>query len=317
MTIPTRPAILSDLEPGAGSLQDARRWCAARCNHYENFSLASFLFPARLKPGLQGIYAFSRFSDDLADSPPPGHEDQDSTEQRRQRLEHWRSLVADLPKSAALHPILLVLAEDMPAYGYPREELLALLDAFLRDQEPQPFIDDTELQAYCRGSAAPVGRLLLALNGITPDRREDFAELTALSDRVCTGLQLANFWQDVSRDLPVRRLYVPIRRLADHGLPQDPEQLLLARAEFRPLLNDLLDWAEAELNAGEELAARLPFRFGLDVRLFMGGGLAICRSVRELGEAVLWQRPHVDRRAKRTIALRGLIESLRLRRAAS
>ncbi len=267
--------------------------------HYENFALASFLLPRQLLPGLHGIYAYSRFSDDLADEAPPAGED--SRANRRERLQTWRKMVQELPAASHRHPILHVMAEDIPRYGYPAEELLHLIDAFLRDQDEKPFSNMDELMAYCRGSAAPIGRLLLALHGFEPNGAD--AELALLGDKLCAGLQLANFWQDLSRDLPLGRCYLPLDLLEEYGLSADHVELQMAGAAFRPLLRQLLDEAEALLDEGAMLAQKVPFRFGLDIRLFAGGGRLIVKKTRLLGESVLWNRPVVSTADKRQLAL--------------
>ncbi len=307
MSAESLPAHLSDLAPGTASLAASRDWCRAMSSHYENFALASFLFPRDLRPALHGIYAFSRFSDDLADEAPPAGED--TRAHRRERLQTWRRMVTELPAGAHRHPILHVLAEDMPRFGYPADELLHLIDAFLRDQDDKPYASMDELMDYCRGSAAPVGRLLLALHGFEPSGKDE--ELTLLGDQLCAGLQLANFWQDLSRDLPVGRCYLPLDLLEKHGLPTDPAEIQMAGREFRPLLNQLLEIAEALLAKGELLARQVPFRFALDLRLFAGGGQLIVKKTRLLGESVLWSRPQVAAAEKRQLAVSALWKSLK------
>jgi squalene synthase HpnC len=282
---------------------EVRRICA----HYENFSMASILLPPRLKPPMRSIYAFARFSDDLADEEDglAAHVARTGlslAELRRQRLRHWSTLLDGLPATAGRHPILMALAEDAARHALPIDECRQLLDAFLLDQEPPDFPDDDAVLAYCRRSAAPVGRLLLALNGLN-EQRPDWSQIADLSDRVCAGLQLANFWQDLSRDLPSGRLYVPRRRLAAHGLPTDPLALQQAGVKAAPLLQDLAAWAREQLSAVDQLAPRLPWRFSLDVRLYAGGGLAIVARTEALGPAVLTRRPVLGALIKFRVAL--------------
>lgn len=303
MGAPTHDPLLSDLEPGCAELNEARAWCAGLCRHYENFSLASWRFPARLRPALQTIYAFARFSDDLADEPLPGLSGEALRAARRRRLEHWARLLEGLPATAERHPVLLALAHDAPLHGLPLEECRRLLTAFLRDQGEPDFPDDAALLDYCRHSAAPVGRLLLALRGVRRPPAEQ-EQLEAWSDAVCAGLQVANFWQDLSRDLPEGRLYVPRSRLARHGLACDPEALRDAGTAAAPLLEELLDWAQQLLAAADPLSSALPANFALDVRLFAGGGRAVVRKSRRLGAGLLLQRPRLSKWDKILVALR-------------
>lgn len=312
----SEPTSFPDLEPGCAGLAEARAACAALCGHYENFSLASFLFPARLRPALQSIYAFSRFSDDLADEPLGGLSGEGLRLTRRARLQHWLRLLDGLPGSATRHPILFALWEDARRHGLPLEECRRLLLAFLADQAPPDYPDDEAVLAYCRNSAAPVGRLLLALHGVST-AGPDGPRLLSLSDEVCAGLQLANFWQDLSRDLPTGRLYVPRTRLAQHGLAADPDLLLSSGEAARPLLAELLEWADSLLASAEPLARLLPRRFALDVRLFAGGGRSVCRQSARLGSDLLRIRPQVGRARKLGLALRALLATGLSQRGAS
>jgi squalene synthase HpnC len=301
--MPPLPAHLIDLEPGCENLARARAHVAGLCRHYENFSLSSLFLPPRLRPALSSIYAFARFSDDLADETPPVQvAGLTLPELRRLRLEHWLELLDGLPTSAARHPILLALDEDARRHGLPLAECRRLLLAFLRDQDPPDYPDDAAVLAYCRDSAAPVGRLLLALNGLG-EADAHYTRLAPLADALCAGLQLANFWQDLSRDLPAGRLYIPRDRLAAHGLPVDPARLPAAGPAFAPLLRELADWARVLLLKGRGLARHLPWRFALEVRLFAGGGLTVVERVERLGARILTERPVLTRRDRWRIAL--------------
>lgn len=304
------PSAVADLEPGVTSPAQARAYVRTLCGHHENFSLASIFLPPRLRPPLRSIYAFSRFSDDLAD------EDEGLSaraallglslpELRRHRLLHWATLLEALPESKDRHPILHCLWEDAQHFHLPLEECRHLLDAFVQDQDPPNFPDDHALLAYCRRSAAPVGRLLLALNGMNP-RQTGWAAVADASDRVCAGLQLANFWQDLSRDLPAGRLYIPIHRLRQHGLPEDAPRLAAVGKAADPLLNELLDWAQDLLASGWDLSRQVRGRFGLEIRLYTGGGMEILRKSRCLGSDLWRVRPRISGWDKLRIGMRAL-----------
>lgn len=305
------PDWAADLEQPVASERAARAEVLRLCAHYENFSLASVFLPRHLRPALRSIYAFARFSDDLAD------EDQGLTimaqrlgwtlpQLRRARLQHWVGLLEGLPQTAQRHPVLFCLWADAQGHHLPLDECRKLLEAFLQDQEPADFPNDQAVLDYCRNSAAPVGRLLLALNGI----REEHAHWEAIaraSDAVCAGLQLANFWQDLSRDLPAGRLYIPAQRLAEHGLAADVQSLMLAGDRISPLVGDLLDWAQSLLDEGQSLAAHLPWRFALEIRLYCGGGQAVLKACRRLGPALLDHRPTVGRLDLMGIGVKALL----------
>jgi hydroxysqualene synthase len=298
-------ACLADLEPGCTGLAAAQAWCRRQLGHYENFSVAGWLLPAGSRPALAAIYAFARFSDDLADEDPPlPAEGMSSLELRTWRLSRWRELVEGLPATAGRHPILLALTDALDRHALPREALLDLLSAFEQDLRVTGYGDDEALLDYCRRSAAPVGRLMLALFGLRAHAPR-FGELAAWSDEICTGLQLANFWQDLSRDLPAGRCYVPRRRLARHGLPQTAAELLLTPVDLAPLQRELLAWARERIEAGLPLAGALGGRPGFAVRVFAGGGLAILGRAAQVGD-LRRERPHTCALRKAGVAIRAL-----------
>jgi len=304
--IPVPPAAcLADLEPGCADLDDALAWCRAATTHYENFSVAAWLVPPTARPALAAVYAYARFSDDLADEEPPLAAPGFSREQLRlARLARWRELVEGLPATADRHPALRAVEAAATAHALPRRALTDLLDAFAQDQTVTGYEDDAALLDYCRSSADPVGRLLLALFG-RREREPGFARLAAWSDAVCSGLQLANFWQDLSRDLPAGRCYVPRTRLRRHGLPVDAAGLLATAGELRPLQAELLAWTRGLLLSGLPLAAALGGRPGFAVRVFVGGGLAALRGAARVPD-LRRRRPAVGRAAKAAIVLGAL-----------
>lgn len=305
--IPSPPAAcLADLEPGCSSLSEAQVWCRRALAHGENFSVAGWLVPRASRPALAAVYAYCRFSDDLADEAPPLAAPGLSLETlRAARLERWRQLVEGLPGTAERHPILLAVEDAARKHALPRRALVELLSAFDQDQRVFAYEDDEALLDYCRRSADPVGRLLLALFGVREDEPR-FETLAAWSDAVCTGLQLANFWQDLSRDLPAGRCYVPAARLRRHGLPTDAAGLLAADADPGPLQAGLLAWARERLEAGLPLADALGGRPGFAVRVFAGGGLAVVERAGRVPD-LRRRRPATGAATKAAVALAALL----------
>ena len=175
------------------------RWLAT--SHYENFHVVSFLLPKRLHQDFYNVYAYCRWSDDLAD------EIGDTAESLR-LLAWWRGELDAMYAGRATHPVFAALAPTVAQYGIPRQPFSDLLDAFVQDQTVTRYRNWEELFGYCRNSANPVGRLVLYLGGYSDDARQ------RLSDATCTALQLANFWQDVTVDLLKDRVYIP---LDDYG----------------------------------------------------------------------------------------------------
>ncbi len=296
-------AVLADLEPGCGSSEEAQAFCQSLCGHYENFTVGSHLFPRQQRPSLEAVYAYARFADDLGDEVPPLIPNGWSLPQVRvARLDHWRTLSADLAQHKHAHPILLALHEALERESLELQPFLDLISAFRQDQWRLRYESDVQLLDYCCRSADPVGRIMLQLFGIRPgDHR--WARAAMYSDDVCSALQLANFWQDLSRDLTEGRCYIPRNRLKRHQLSSLPRNILKSGERFDPLLKELCAWSRQMLRSGDRLLPLLPRRARFEVSLFIGGGDAILDAVEGLGHKVLKQRPHVGGGRKLRIAL--------------
>ena len=171
------------------------RWLAT--SHYENFHVASVLLPKRLHQDFYNVYAFCRWADDLGD------ELGDAAESLR-LLAWWREELEAMFGGEARHPVFVALKETVERHRLPREPFEDLIAAFVQDQTVHSYEDWGDLWSYCRCSANPVGRLVLRLCGYADERRDRW------SDAICTGLQLANFWQDVAVDLTKDRIYLPM-----------------------------------------------------------------------------------------------------------
>src|SRR3989442_3146162 len=171
------------------SLREAQDFCARLAReHYENFPVASWLVPARVRPAVQAIYAFARIADDFAD--------EDVHEGRRlDRLDEWQGMLDDCYRGEAIHPVFVALRAAVERFDLPRQPFVDLLTAFRMDVTQRRYPDQEALAAYCRLSANPIGRLLLRLFDL------DSPTLERQSDAFCTALQLANHWQDVAVDL--------------------------------------------------------------------------------------------------------------------
>ena len=255
-------------------------------DHYENFPVASVLCPPALRRAVVAIYVFARTADDIAD------EGRATPAERREALEAYRAELAlalgGRPDAAAPHARVFVpLAAAIERHALPAAPLHHLLDAFSHDTHNPMYRDRAELLGYCRLSANPVGRLLLHLYGV-----RDATSLRQ-SDAICSALQLANFWQDLSVDLPRGRLYLPLADAARHGLTQQA----LLRGEDTPALRrlvmELVAWARTLMLEGAGLATTLPGRAGWELRLVVQGGLRILERVERMGGASVARRPTV------------------------
>jgi squalene synthase HpnC len=266
--------------------------------HYENFPVASWLCPPGLRPAVRAIYWFARTADDIADEgDAPGA-------QRQATLAAYRD---DLMKAAAGRPgsgrwagVFDPLAQIIAAHRLPLPLLAALLDAFEEDTRHAGYADRAALLQYCSRSANPIGRLLLHLHGL------DDPALLRQSDAVCTALQLINFWQDLSVDVPRGRVYVPRADAAAHGTtPADCQRAPHADAS-RALVRELCAWAQALMLEGAPIALAVPGRVGWELRFVVQGGLRILAKIAAMNFASFARRPRLHAADHLTIGLRAL-----------
>ncbi|VTU28490.1 squalene synthase HpnC [Variovorax sp. PBL-H6] len=266
---------------------------AAAPAHYENFPVASWLCPPRLRPPIAAIYAFARTADDIAD------EGEAAAAERLGDLRAYRAQLAAAASGAALSArwpeVFGPLAQAIRDFALPESLLADLLSAFIQDiektRDQAGYADRNELLDYCRRSANPIGRLLLHLYGV------DDARALAESDAICSALQLINFWQDLSVDLPRGRYYLPAAELASHGLTFEDCRAFRPLAPPAPppsaiaLVAAQVAWARALMNEGAPLVHRLPGRAGWELRFVVHGGLRILDKIEALGFDTWSQRP--------------------------
>jgi squalene synthase HpnC len=259
--------------------------------HYENFPVASLLLPAHLRPAVRAIYRFARTADDVADEGDAPPED---------RLRELEALGLDIDGLDASGTRWPDLAAAVSEHRLPLSLLHDLLSAFAQDVTTRRYADYPALLDYCRRSANPIGRLLLALY-----RREE-PGLLAMSDAICTGLQLTNFWQDVAVDWDKGRVYLPRDDLARFDV--DEAQIASRRVDdrWRALMAFEVARARALLHGGAPLAAALSGRIGLELRLVVQGGLRILERIDATGGDVFRRRPELSARDWTLMGLRAL-----------
>ena len=276
------------------SLAEARQWCKALAeSHYENFHVATTLLPTRLRVHFHAVYAFCRVSDDLGDEVP-------DRALASKLLANWHAMLVECFEQPgnSRHPVYVALHESIAACDLPMEPFVSLIRAFQQDQLKTRFAAMPELEAYSADSANPVGRLVLMLCGY----REP--ELFALSDETCTGLQLANFWQDVQEDLLERdRVYLPADRMAAHGVTEAMLRAGVSTPQYRSLLKEMVDDARTRLLRGAPLIDCVDRELAGTLRLFSAGGLAILRGVERIDYNTLERRPEVSRGEKLALLL--------------
>lgn len=260
-------------------------------SHYENFPVASVLCPPRLRPAIAAIYWFARTADDIAD------EGEARPAQRLQELAACRddlfAAAEGRPGSGRWPEVFGALQPVIAEFDLPVALLADLLSAFEQDVVKQRYATEAELLDYCRRSADPVGRLLLHLYGVHD------AESLGQSDSICSALQLINFWQDLSVDIPRGRIYIPRELWAVHGV--DEAQLMTR--EVTPSTTKLIaacaGSARARMLKGLELPATVARRLGgfdgwraaLELRCVIQGGLRILDKMAAMDHRTLAQRP--------------------------
>lgn len=262
---------------------------APAVTHYENFPVASWLCPPALRPAVAAIYWFARTADDIAD------EGDATPDARLDALAAYRAdlaaLYTDGPSSQRWPGVFGPLAEARRRHRLPHQPLDDLLDAFVQDVHRTAagtgYANRTELLDYCDRSASPVGRLMLHLYGIADP------EALRQSDAICRALQLINFWQDLSVDIPRGRHYLPRADCTAHGASQADLLALRSTPENARLIAECAQQARATMQRGAPLVHRLPGRAGWELRLVVQGGLRILDKVDALRGGSLHTRPRL------------------------
>jgi len=268
------------------SRRRSRRYCRRLAkHHYENFTVVSRLVPRSLRQHFCNVYAYCRWADDLADE--TGDPDRSLI-----LLDWWEKQLHDCYACQPHHPVFVALADTVRKFEIPPEPFVDLLVAFRQDQRVTRYENFAQLLEYCRYSANPVGRLVLHLGQChTPAR-------VRLADSICTGLQLANFWQDVARDWDRGRIYLPMAECRRFGYDQSHFAGRECNEAFRRLLAVQVEQAEGWLRRGMPLIEKMPPELRLQVALFIHGGLAVLDAIRRRDFDVWTSRPKIPKMTK-------------------
>ncbi|MDA7904715.1 squalene synthase HpnC [Rhodopirellula sp.] len=266
-------------------------------SHYENFLVASILLPKELRQPFYDIYAFCRTADDLAD-------ESRNPEEALRGLGRWQQQL-DLAFEGQPEELLFVALEaTVRKYEIPKQPFDDLLDAFRQDQHRNRYESMSELFDYCRRSANPVGHIVLHLgHSCTAGNR-------ILSDHICTGLQLVNFWQDVARDFAMGRIYVPREQMRKFGVEEEMFGQTSTAEPLRRLLASECERAEKLFHLGLPLAESVKPWLANDVKLFAHGGLQTLRAIHRIDYDVLGSRPTVGKLQQFGLVLRALLRRL-------
>ncbi len=250
--------------------------------------------PREHRPAFQSIYAFCRWSDDLGD------EVGDPALSLR-LLDWWRGELRAMYQGQTRHPVMIALAETVARYAIPIGPFEALIDAFVQDQTVTEYLTYSQLLDYCTRSANPVGHLVLHVASAFTE------ENARLSDATCTALQLANFWQDVARDLAIGRIYLPREDRQRFGYADDDLRALRFTPAFAGLMKFQVERTRQLLQEGRALVPRIPGELAVDIDLFSRGGLAILDRIEARGFDVLTARPALSKWTKIGLLGRAMI----------
>ena len=276
----------------APSMIAAQEFCRRLARtHYENFSVASWFLPQRLRQHFFNVYAYCRISDDLGD-------EVGNQAASLELLDQWESELHACYSGSPRHPVFVALAETVRKFEIPQQTFADLLTAFRQDQRITRYQTFGDLLAYCRYSANPVGRLVLYLCGYRD------AERQALSDCTCTALQLANFWQDVSVDYGKGRMYLPLEDLRRFRVSEEDIAAQRNTSEFCDLMRFEVDRAREWFERGLPLIEKVDRELAIDLDLFSRGGQEILNAIEAQGCNVLGRRPAISKARKLVLVAR-------------
>jgi squalene synthase HpnC len=281
-----RPGELSLMEklPANGcspeAAQEYTRWLAT--HHYENFNVVSWLLPKELHQHFYNVYAYCRWADDLGDEIP-------AKNRALELLAWWEVELNACYEGRPSHPVFVALRETVLTKNVPKQPFADLLKAFRQDQVVKRYLTWDAVLDYCEYSANPVGRLVLYLCGYHDEARQ------RLSDATCTALQLANFWQDVARDLEKGRIYIPLDRAAAHGISEQDIVEKKFDQRYVSLMKELIEYTRELFEKGMLLSKMVEGKLSVDLAMFSRGGIAVLDAIEEMGYDTLHRRPAVSK----------------------
>ena len=274
------------------TLAEAQAYCRTLTrSHYENFAVASWFLPKRLRQHFFNVYAYCRISDDLGD-------EVGDAQASLALFAEWEAELDRCYDGGATHPAFVALAETVREFDIPKHEFSDLLTAFRQDQTVSRYETFNDFLAYCRNSANPVGHLVLYLGGYRD------AGLQRLSDFTCTALQMTNSWQDVGEDYGKGRIYLPQEDLRRFGVSEAMIATRQFTLEFRELMRFEVERAREWFRQGLPLIGQVRRELARDVDLFSRGGMEILNAIEAQGYDVLSHRPTLSKSRKFSLAAR-------------
>jgi len=282
----------------APSLEESRAYCERLAkSHYENFSVATWFLPARLRQHFYNVYSYCRIADDLGD-------EVGDTRQSLELFDLWEAELRACYSGSPKHPVFVALADTVRKFGIPQHEFSDLLIAFRQDQTVTRFPTFDDVLGYCRYSANPVGHLVLYLCGYRDSERQQLANST------CTALQLSNFWQDVVRDYEKGRIYFPQEDLHRFGVTEEDIAQPRATPQFIALMKFEVERTREWFSRGLPLVDKVSRELSVDILLFSRGGQEILNAIEKQGFDVLRRRPVISKPRKLWLVARAAVGKL-------
>jgi len=282
----------------APSQLEAQSYCERLArSHYENFSVATWFLPKRLRQHFFNVYAYCRISDDLGD-------ETGSKQASLLLLDEWEAELNACYSGSPRHPVFVALAGTVREFDIPKQTFADLLTAFRQDQTITRYPTFDDLLGYCHYSANPVGHLVLYLCGYRDPARQQLSDLT------CTALQLANFWQDVSADFDKGRIYLPLEDLKRFQVKEEDIQAKRNTKQFRDMMRFEVQRAREWFDRGLPLVGKVSHELALDLELFSRGGQEILNAIERQDYAVLGNRPAISKTRKLALVARAALHKL-------
>lgn len=292
---------MSTAKPSLKQESKSQQWSKAEAfshcekialGHYENFPVGSLLIPRTQRPHFYSIYAFARGADDFAD------EGDLSSQERVKLLDNWRNMLVECQKGSINHPVFIALAETIKTHKLPLQLFHDLIDAFTLDVKRSRHATFADLLDYSRCSANPVGRLILLLFGYKDEK------LHHMSDKICTALQLTNFWQDILIDLAKDRIYIPQEEQKKFGYSEIDLRASLYCDSYIRMMTSLADRTEYMFLEGKPLCSSVKGRLSIELKAVWLGGTSLLSALRQQQFNVFANRPTIKTPEKIKILLK-------------
>lgn len=267
-------------------------------SHYENFPVVLFTIPKEIRKHIAIVYQFARQADDIAD------EGNFATETRLEKLNEYEN---DFNLSLTGKPkndFWLALKNTIEKFSIEEKLFLDLISAFKQDVIKNRYETFEELLDYCSRSANPVGRILLKIFNVN-----NIEAITA-SDKICTALQLTNFYQDISIDILKNRIYLPKEKMKLFGVEEQQIKNKIADENFKRLLKTLLEETKIMFEEGKNIHRYIPINFQLQMKMTILGGEKILEKISLIDYDVFNKRPKLSKKDFAIILLNGLMNNV-------